>query len=116
MKRSAFLSSLPAFDVNQGAAASYGVIVGAGIAIALDALWQPSYTILPALSLCVLISTVWRIRSHWPDTLSAIRPFELGGALALMFIVNMVSLYGLIPLLLLVCIVPRGTPQTLKRT
>lgn len=116
MKRPAFLSWLPAFDVNQGAAASYGVIVGAGIAIALDALWQPSYKILPALSLCVLVSTAWRIRSHWPDTLSAIRPFELGGALGLMFVVNMVSLYGLIPLLLLVCVVPRNTPRNPKRT
>lgn len=107
---------LPRFDKSQGFAASVGVIVGAGISMALATLWQPSYKLLPVLSLFVLLSTAWRVRTYWPDMLTAIRPFELGGALGLMFVANMLSFYGLIPLLILVCIVPRGTTQTTKRT
>lgn len=98
---------LPRFDINQGIEAAYGIIVGVAITFAMSALYRPSYKLLPVIALVILISIAWRVKHYWPETRVAIRPFELGGALGLMFVVQPYSMAAIIPLTTLVCIIPR---------
>lgn len=105
--RSSLPAWLPRIDLNQGAQAAYGVIVGVAITFAMSAIYRPSYKLLPLISLIILFSLAWRVRRYWPDSITAIRPFELGGALGLMFIVEPFSMAAIIPLTTLVCIIPR---------